>query len=286
MSKKDSEVTFDTSIEDFINNNNQDDDEDNSITITNPKATKNPTPAPITSASASVPNSTPQTDLNACQTWQHHPVEHYIGCVWKNISNHEKIQQVALLVLHHTLTTADLKLYKEVVSSPNQKQSQAPNIVSCKWVFCKKKGMKGETLTFKAHLIVKGFLQKEGIDYDETFALVVKLDSEINQMDMKSVFLNSDLKEKIYMEQPEGFHMSRKEDMIWHLSKSLYGLKKASHAQYEKLLTMLKDLKLVHCESNFSVYSFVTSTLMIILLIYVDNMAILSSSHTKLDMLK
>ena len=90
--------------------------------------------------------------------------------------------------------------------------------VGCKWVFKTKRDAKGNIERFKARLVAKGFTQKEGIDYIDTFfpvskkdslriimALVAHFDLELHQMDVKTAFLNGNLDEDIYMEQPEGF---------------------------------------------------------------------------------
>ncbi|CAD5191704.1 unnamed protein product, partial [Musa acuminata subsp. malaccensis] len=96
--------------------------------------------------------------------------------------------------------------------------------VSCKWVFKTKRDSTGNIERYKARLVAKGFSQKEGIDYNETFspvskkdslrivmALVAHYDLELHQMDVKTTFLNGDLDEEIYMEQPEGFIEKGKE---------------------------------------------------------------------------
>ncbi|CAD5178822.1 unnamed protein product, partial [Musa acuminata subsp. malaccensis] len=96
--------------------------------------------------------------------------------------------------------------------------------VGCKWVFKTKRDSTGNIERYKARLVAKGFSQKEGIDYNETFspvskkdslrivmALVAHYDLELHQMDMKTTFLNGDLDEEIYMEQPEGFIEKGKE---------------------------------------------------------------------------
>ena len=90
----------------------------------------------------------------------------------------------------------------------------------------------------KARLVVKGFQQKKGIDFDEIFSPVVKMMSirvilelvaslnlELEQMDVKTAFLHGDLEEEIYMEQPEGFAAPGKDHLVCKLKKSLYGLK-------------------------------------------------------------
>ena len=99
----------------------------------------------------------------------------------------------------------------------------------------------GEKLVkYKARLVVKGFNQKQGINFDEIFSPVVKmssiqvilgltasLDFELEQMDVKTAFLHGELEEEIYMVQLEGFEAKRKEHMVCRLKKSLYGLKQA-----------------------------------------------------------
>ncbi|PKI56092.1 hypothetical protein CRG98_023524 [Punica granatum] len=93
---------------------------------------------------------------------------------------------------------------------------------------------------YKARLVVKGFNQKKGVDFEEIFSPVVKMSSirvvlalaaslnlEIEQLDVKTAFLHGDLEEEIYMEQPEGFRVKGKEHLVCRLRKSLYGLKQA-----------------------------------------------------------
>ena len=90
--------------------------------------------------------------------------------------------------------------------------------------------------------------QIEGLDYDETFAPVARMeairmfldfacyhDFKVYQMDVKSAFLNGDLEEDVYMEQPEGFSLADKHKYVCRLKKALFGLKQAPHAWYSRL---------------------------------------------------
>jgi hypothetical protein len=98
--------------------------------------------------------------------------------------------------------------------------------VGCKWVYKIKCDSKGNVERFKAQLVAKGFTQREGIDYNETFspvsckysfriimALVAHYDLELHQMDVKTTFLNGDLYENVYIAQPKGFIVEGKENM-------------------------------------------------------------------------
>jgi Reverse transcriptase (RNA-dependent DNA polymerase) len=119
---------------------------------------------------------------------------------------------------------------------------QSRNIVSCKWIY-KTKEVETDSgaieIKYKARLVAKGYSQVHGVDYEETFAPVVKftsvrillaivalLDLELHQMDVVTAFLNGDLNEEIFMEQPEGFG-AEDSSQVCKLAKSLYGLKQA-----------------------------------------------------------
>ena len=108
-------------------------------------------------------------------------------------------------------------------------------LVQCKWVYKTKFAADGSPLKYKARLVPKGYSQVHGIDYNETFAPVAKMDSimlalaiaasrqwEVHHMDVKCAFLNGDLTEEIYMQQPQVF--STKPSLVCRLRKSSYGL--------------------------------------------------------------
>ena len=110
--------------------------------------------------------------------------------------------------------------------------------LSSKWVFKRKRKVDGSIDKYKARLVIKGYKQTKCLDYFDTYSPVTRTNSirmvltiaelrnlEVRQMDVKTVFLNEDLEEEIYMEQPEGFSALGQEKKVCKLVKSLYGLK-------------------------------------------------------------
>jgi hypothetical protein len=155
--------------------------------------------------------------------------------------------------------------------------------ISCKWVFKIKHGVHGEVKRYKARLVTRGFTQTFGVDYNETFAPVAMFasircilalaaieDMEIHQMDIRITFLNGDLEEEIYMEQPEGFTQEG-EHLVCKLHKSLYGLKQSPRAWNQKLDAFLKCIKFVRNDADFSVYVAQVGDVKFFIVVYVDD---------------
>ena len=122
------------------------------------------------------------------------------------------------------------------------KLPQGVKAIGCKWVYKTKRDSLGNIERYKARFVAKGFTQKEGIDYKETFSLASKKDSlriilalvahfdlELQQKDVKTTFLNGDLEEEVYMKQTEGFSFREGEHLVCKLKKFIYNLKQASH---------------------------------------------------------
>ncbi len=139
--------------------------------------------------------------------------------------------------------------WKLVDLPPNRKALKG------RWVFKIKLGANGEIEKYKARWVVKGFLQKYGIDFTETFSNTVKpmaykalfawaayRNLEIQQWDVKSAFPNASLKEEIYMEQPTGFKNQRYLTKVCLLIKALYGLKQSAREWYFFLAKILIKL--------------------------------------------
>jgi hypothetical protein len=115
--------------------------------------------------------------------------------------------------------------------------------IGTKWVWKNKEGEKGEVVRNKSRIVAQGFSQKEGIDYEETFAPVACLEAirillvfsvakgfKLHQMDVKSAFLNGVLEEEVYVRQPPGFESEKYPQRVYKLRKALYGLKQAPRA--------------------------------------------------------
>jgi hypothetical protein len=171
--------------------------------------------------------------------------------------------------------------------------------IGCKWIFKKKLKADGTIDKFKARLVAKGFKQKEGIDYFDTFAPVTRISTiriliamaaiyklQIHQMDVKTAFLNGELDEEIYMEQPEGFVVLGQERKVCKLEKSLYGLKQAPKQWHEKFdSAMVHNGFKIH-DADKCVYSKVDGNSIIIICLYVDDMLILGSNSECINQTK
>ena len=150
-----------------------------------------------------------------------------------------------------------------------------------KWVFMLKNDEE-KPMKYKAHLVVEGFGQKQGIRFDAIFSLVVKMCSirvilgvsasmnlELEQLDVKTAFLHGDLDEEIFMEQLEGFKPKGKENMVWKLKTSLYGLKKAPRQRYKKFDSFMMSWE---CKMTFAILMFMFGDSMMINSSYSSNM--------------
>ena len=126
----------------------------------------------------------------------------------------------------------------EMVNLPNGKET-----IGLKWIFKIKYNEDGSVQKYKARLVAKGYSQLPGVDFTETFAPVARMETirtvlalaaqmELNvfQLDVKSAFLNGEIEEEVYVEQPKGYEVKGEENKVYRLRKALYGLKQAPRA--------------------------------------------------------
>ncbi|KAL0386518.1 UNVERIFIED_CONTAM: Retrovirus-related Pol polyprotein from transposon TNT 1-94 [Sesamum latifolium] len=197
--------------------------------------------------------------------------------------------------------------YEEAVTSPNANEwitamkeemsSMAKNnvwelvdlpagrkTIGSKWVLKVKRKADGSIDKFKARLVTKGYTQREGIDYEETFspvvrfasvrlilAIVAHLDLELFQMDVKTAFLNGELDEEIYMDQPEGFQEMGQKRKVCRLKRSIYGLKQSSRQWYYRFHRAITSIGFTMVEEDHCVYVKRSEKNFMILSLYVDD---------------
>ncbi|GKD03171.1 retrovirus-related pol polyprotein from transposon TNT 1-94, partial [Tanacetum coccineum] len=126
------------------------------------------------------------------------------------------------------------------------------NVINLKWLWKNKRDEENTVIRNKSRLVAKGYAQKEGIDFEESFAPVARLEAVrlfiayaahksfiVYQMDVKTTFLYGPLKEEVYVNQPDGFVDPYHPDKVYRLKKALYGLKQAPRAWYDELSKFL-----------------------------------------------
>ncbi|GKC44186.1 retrovirus-related pol polyprotein from transposon TNT 1-94 [Tanacetum coccineum] len=165
-----------------------------------------------------------------------HPLDQVIGDPSKPVMTRQRLH-----------TDSERLQVWELVPRPKGK-----NIIALKWVWKNKCDAENIVVRNKTRLVAKGYKQEEGIDFEESFAPVARLEAvrmfiayaahkniTIFQMDVKTAFLNGPLKEEVYVSQPEGFIDPEFPDHVYRLKKALYGLKQAPRAWYDKLSSFL-----------------------------------------------
>ncbi|GJU46168.1 retrovirus-related pol polyprotein from transposon TNT 1-94 [Tanacetum coccineum] len=169
-----------------------------------------------------------------------------------------------------------------------------------KWVYKIKRNGDDQVERYHARQVVKGYAQKEGIDFNEIFSPVVRMttvrvvlemcatyDLHLEQLDVKTAFLHGNLKDEIYMLQPEGFKQKRKDNLVCRLNKSLYGLKQAPRCWYKRFDSFIRSLEYNRLHADPCAYfKRFENNDFIILLLYVDDMLVAGPNKDRINKLK
>ena len=159
-----------------------------------------------------------------------------------------------------------------------------------------KRGLNGEILQYKLRWVVRGFKQREGLNYYKTFALVIKLISyklifaiavvnnlKIKQIDVKMAFLYSNINTKIYMEQPKGIGPIKELYKVYKLNKALYGLKQLPRVWYFTLMDYLKTLSFKTLIADNCIFHNSKGTYIVV---FVNNLLIVGLFKANISMIK
>ncbi|GJS63182.1 retrovirus-related pol polyprotein from transposon TNT 1-94 [Tanacetum coccineum] len=224
----------------------------------------------------------------SAQCWaKDHPLEQVIGNPSQSIRTRRQPEidgEMCMFALTYRLDVWEL------VDIPLCK-----NVINLKWLWKNKRDEENTVIRNKSRLVAKGYAQKEGIDFEESFAPVARLEAvrlfiayaahksfTVYQMDVKTTFLYGPLKEEVYVNQPDGFVDPYHPDQVYHLKKALYGLKQAPRAWYDELSNFLVSKGFSKGSINPTLFITKHGEDILLVQIYVDDI-IFGSTNPKLS---
>ncbi|GKB03527.1 retrovirus-related pol polyprotein from transposon TNT 1-94 [Tanacetum coccineum] len=240
-----------------------------------------------------------------------HPLDNIIGNPSRPVSTRKQLATDALWCLYNSvLSKVEPKNFKSAITEDCWFQAMQDEIhefdrlqvwelvpqpdcvmiIALKWIYKVKLDEYGDVLKNKARLVSKGYRQEEGIDFKESFAPVICIKAirifianassknmTIYQMDVKTTFLNGELKEEVYVSQPEGFVDPDHPTHVYRLKKALYGLKQAPRAWYDTLSRFLLDNKFSKGAVDPTLFTRKTGKHILLVQIYVDDIIFAST---------
>ncbi|GKA89751.1 retrovirus-related pol polyprotein from transposon TNT 1-94 [Tanacetum coccineum] len=256
--------------------------------------------------------------LHHLRKWsKDHPLDNIIGNPSRPVSTRKQLATDALWCLYNSvLSKVEPKNFKSAITEDCWFQAMQDEIhefdrlqvwelvpppdcvmiIALKWIYKVKLDEYGDVLKNKARLVAKGYRQEEGIDFEESFAPVARIEAirifianaasknmTIYQMDVKTAFLNGELKEEVYVSQPEGFVDPDHPTHVYRLKKALYGLKQAPRAWYDTLSRFLLDNKFSKGAVDPTLFTRKTGKHILLVQIYVDDIIFASTDPKACD---
>jgi Reverse transcriptase (RNA-dependent DNA polymerase) len=199
-----------------------------------------------------------------------------------------------------------LQAMREEIDSINNNQTWSlvepvpgQRVIGLKWVYKIKKDSEDRVIKYKARLVAQGYVQQYGVDYEEVFAPVARMETIrmlmaiavqdgwlFHHMDVKFAFLNGDLHEVVHVRQPPGFEIRGSENKVFKLHKALYGLKQAPRAWNSKLDSTLVSLGFEKSKLEHAVYKRGAGSNRVLVGVYVDDLIITGASETEIERFK
>ncbi|GJR55746.1 retrovirus-related pol polyprotein from transposon TNT 1-94 [Tanacetum coccineum] len=259
------------------------------------------------------PNQVTQPPDHLRRWTKDHPLDNIVGNPSHPVSTRKQLASDALWCCFHTeLSKVKPKNFKMAVIEDCWFQAMQDEIyefdrfevwklvplpiyvmvIALKWIYKVKLDEYGDVLKNKARLVAKGYRQEEGIDFEESFAPVARIEAIrifianaatknmiIYQMDVKTAFLNGDLQEEVFVSQPEGFEDQENPTHVYRLKKALYGLKQAPRAWYDTLSKFLLANNFFKGAVDPTLFTRKSGKHILLVQIYVDDIIFASTDH-------
>nr|GEW51378.1 retrovirus-related Pol polyprotein from transposon TNT 1-94 [Tanacetum cinerariifolium] len=247
-----------------------------------------------------------------------HPLDNIIGQLSLPVSTRLQLQEQALFYYYDAfLTYVEPKTYKDALTQSCWTEAMQKElneferlkvwelvprtdkvmVITLKWIYKVKLDELGGILKNKVRLVARSYRQEEGIDFEESFASVARLEAirifltytahknmVVHQMDVKTAFLNGNLKEEVYVSQPDGFVDQDNPNHVYKLKKALYGLKQAPHAWYDMLSSFLISQDFPKGLVDLTLFTRRNGNDLLLVQIYVDDIIFAASTPELCDL--